>query len=57
MHFFVVYTIGNIAPVMASVAVVVERDVAAQEPSLKSNYLNRYPIISNGFITSLSLVQ
>ena len=52
MHFFVVYTIGNIVPVIVSVAVVVEGDVAAQEPSLKSNYLNRFHIISNGFINT-----
>ena len=55
MHFFVVYTIGNIVPVMASVAVIVEGDVAAQEPSPKSNYLNRYPIICNGFINTLDI--
>ena len=52
MHFFVVHTIGNIAPIMVSVVVADEGYVAAQEPSSKSNCLNRYPIISNGFVNA-----
>ena len=50
MHFFVVYSIVTIAPIMASVAVVFEGDVAVQEPSLKAITSTGNPSLNNGFV-------